>query len=168
MGPRRHSMKDNRMLHAAVREQMANEATFSRTTSRKLAMKFGTSHGVVESVAAYERGVLDGEEKAMPEGNTAARLIGPQSRRIGILSVTLRQLIEAIERDDSVDMTPLWERAKQVLADSTIVAESNIEPQVEDLERRLELAESRLLLIRAVLLNGIDQLALSGDWESPA
>lgn len=49
---------------------------------------------------------------------TAERLMGPQVRRIGLLSVTLRRLVEAIDRDEGEDLTPLWEQAKEVLADN--------------------------------------------------
>ncbi len=45
------------------------------------------------------------------------------TRRIGALGIALRNLCEAIERDDGVDMTPLWERAKAVLENNTIVTE---------------------------------------------
>jgi hypothetical protein len=57
-------------------------------------------------------------------GATAGRLMGPMTRRIGQLGIALRRLVEAIERDDGVDMTPLWERAREVLADNSIIADA--------------------------------------------
>jgi hypothetical protein len=65
-----------------------------------------------------------GEQQAVK--STSARLIGPMSRHIAEVSIALRDLCDAIERDDGVDMTPLWERARRVLADNRIVADRDI------------------------------------------
>jgi hypothetical protein len=55
--------------------------------------------------------------------STRERLVGPQSRRIARLSIALRTLVEAVDDDCYDDMTPLWDVARELLADSTIVVE---------------------------------------------
>lgn len=83
----------------------------------------------------FDTAVAPAEATPEREGDTAPRLIGPMTRRIGQLAITLRRLVELHDGGPIVDNQPLppeqvqmmrllaYERAREVLADNTIHAE---------------------------------------------
>lgn len=67
------SIKDDPQVNALVREAKV-AGTYGRKFTSELAKRFGTSHGVIEEVGAYQQGLLDAEvaqnsEPATPDAN---------------------------------------------------------------------------------------------------